>query len=395
MVGVLSEEESRRIISPVTSAFLKPSNAQEMNCAIDISSFFVGITTETSILSDTIPSRLAKARILSKSYRMAFLVCGYGLIGKQRVSALLKAGVQPGEITIVDPEIRDLEEDHAKVKTIRSIDLLSLKDYTHAIVAIPHQYAVDTVSKLLNFRIKVLMEKPMGRSIEEASRLAHGEFSDNLSIGFNYRFMPGVLKLKELLQSNRFGEIHSIKVDLGHGGKPEDKDSWKLNPVIAGGGVVLDPGIHVIDLLNFLFPRDEFDYKFASTVLWSGFWKTGIEESSFVIGKVGKASLNLSFSVVSWKTRFLIEVSGAEGYAILQGRGRTDGPQTLVIGPRWGWKIHGNQRDSEEELLNSKEDYSILNETIGWLSNDVKVASAKDALLCEQIRQEILSVAMK
>lgn len=326
---------------------------------------------------------------------MAFLVCGYGLIGKQRVSALLKAGVEPREITIVDPEIGNLEQNHNGIKTSRSLDSLLLKNYSHAIVAIPHQYAVNTVDKLLSLRMKVLMEKPMGRNLEEAKILANGVFSRNLSVGFNYRFMPGVLKLRELLQSNKFGEIHSIKVDFGHGGKPEDRLSWKLDPVTAGGGVILDPGIHILDLLNFFFPRNIFDYRFASAVLWSGFWKTGIEEMAFAIGEVGEALLNLSFSVVSWKTRFTIEIVGAKGYAILNGRGRTDGPQTLVIGPRWGWKTHGSQRDSEEELVNSKEDSSILHETTGWINNDTRVATAKEALLCEQIRQEILLVARK
>jgi predicted dehydrogenase len=311
-------------------------------------------------------------------------------MGKQRVHSLLSAGIEPSLINIFDPFVNELKDVNTELNLVNEFSHLSLDGTSHAIVSVPHEFAVEISHQLLNQGVQVLMEKPMGRNLQESRQLLQNSFSDNLSIGFNYRFMPGVKKLREIIQNHELGDIYSIKVELGHGGKPEDIESWKLDPIKAGGGVLLDPGIHVIDLLNHIFPKSQFEYKFAKAVIWSGFWKTGVEESVNVIGSVGEALLNLSLSIVSWKTRFNIEVIGSEGYALLQGRGRTDGPQILITGLRWGWKTYKNQSGSEKMLVNSIVDKSILHETIGWLDKDV--ATAKDGLISEELRNQIISV---
>lgn len=323
---------------------------------------------------------------------MGYLVCGYGLMGKQRVSALLNAGIKPSDITIFDPFLKEIDNTNPEIYLVNDFSKLLLDRFSHAVVSVPHEFAVEISHQLLNQGVQVLMEKPMGRNLQESRQLLQNHFSNNLSIGFNYRFMPGVKKLREIIQNHQLGEIYSIKVDLGHGGKPEDRESWKLNSIKAGGGVLLDPGIHVIDLLNHIFPINQNEYVFAKTVIWSGFWKTGIEETAYVIGSVGQALLNMSVSIVAWKTRFNIEVVGSDGYALLQGRGRTDGPQILITGPRWGWRTHKNQASSETMLVDSINDTSILHETIGWLNRDKNVANAIDGLISEEIRNQILSV---
>lgn len=323
---------------------------------------------------------------------MGYLVCGYGLMGKQRVSALLSAGIKPSDITIFDPLLREVDDTNPEIHLVNDFSKLLLDRFSHAVVSAPHEFAVEISHQLLNQGLQVLMEKPMGRNLQESRSLLQNHFSNNLSIGFNYRFMPGVKKLREIIQNHQLGEIYSIKVDLGHGGRPEDKESWKLNSIKAGGGVLLDPGIHVIDLLNHIFPINQNEYVFAKTVIWAGFWKTGIEETAYVVGSVGQALLNMSVSIVAWKTRFNIEVVGSDGYALLQGRGRTDGPQILITGPRWGWRTHKNQASSETILVDSINDTSILHETIGWLNRDKIVANAIDGLISEEIRNQILSV---
>jgi predicted dehydrogenase len=312
-------------------------------------------------------------------------------MGKQRASALISAGIEPNLITVVDPFMHDQNSVHPEMQLVEDFSQLSLDSFSYAVVSVPHSSSVEISHQLLNQGVQVLMEKPMGRNLEESRLLIQNSFSNNLSVGFNYRFMPGVKKLRTIIQSQELGDIYTIKVDLGHGGKPEDMNSWKLNSIKAGGGVLLDPGIHVIDLLNYIFPISQFEYKIEKTVVSSGFWKTGIEESAYVIGSVGKSLLNLSFSIVAWKTRFNLEVVGSDGYALLQGRGRTDGPQILVTGPRWGWRTHKNQASSETVHVKSIHDNSILHETSGWLKGDKDVAKATDGLISEEIRSQIVS----
>jgi hypothetical protein len=150
-----------------------------------------------------------------------------------------------------------------------------------------------------------------------------------------------------------------------------------------------------LDLIQFLFTDDISQFRFHNTLTWSGFWNTGIEELAFINGSVGSIALSARFSKVAWKTRFSLEVSGSEGYAIVNGRGRSDGPQTLHIGKRWAWMSGVKQIDSEICLVQSEFDDSIFMETAGWLDSDARVAKAKDGLNCEILRQNILKVLSK
>jgi predicted dehydrogenase len=232
----------------------------------------------------------------------------------------------------------------------------------------------------------------MGRNLPEAQLLHAHPNAKNLSIGFNYRFMSSVYEAKQIVESRVLGEIHTIRMDLGHGGSPNDKNSWKLDPQTAGGGVILDPGIHLLDLLFYLFSFDTSDVEFKGANSWSGFWGTGIEEALTTVGSAGGANLNLSVSVVAWKTRFEIEIIGTEGYLKLTGRGRTDGPQNITQGQRWGWLSGKSQIESEVSKTVSITDDSLAQEVEAWLLNDPRVASTGDALRAELLRNQILDL---
>ena len=207
--------------------------------------------------------------------------------------------------------------------------------------------------------------------------------------------MPSVQEAKSILQKGELGDIHSVKMDLGHGGSPKDIGSWKLNPDSAGGGVVLDPGIHLLDLIGYLFDLQAADVHFTGANSWKGFWNTGIEESVNIIGNFNETLLNLSVSIVAWRTRFEIEIIGTEGYIKLSGRGRTDGPQTLTIGRRWGWENAKSQADSEIVKNLATVDESFALELGSWLNHDSRLATSQDGLNAELLRTKILDRLQK
>jgi len=192
--------------------------------------------------------------------------------------------------------------------------------------------------------------------------------------------MPGVVELRNILDSNVLGKLHNIKIDFGHGGAPGDEKSWKLDPIAAGGGVLLDPGVHIFDLLLHLLGAKSKDFELIGINSWSGFWKTGVEESVDFIGNINQTQINVAISIVAWRTRFRVEILGENGYAILNGRGRSDGPQTLTIGKRWAWLDGSSQLDSERTVVHIDSDVSISTETKAWLGGGQGVASVNESL---------------
>lgn len=335
---------------------------------------------------------LASNLDLGKHYPMSrILVCGLGLIGKQRVNALQKAGYGSECIFVYDPIISS-DKKSSEFIFIESLERAIELNPTHVIISTPHDAAVMLAEVFLNLGSQVLMEKPMGRSLKESSRLHENQNSKNLSIGFNYRFMPAIQTLKERIESGSLGQIHTIKLDLGHGGSPGDEKSWKLSLNEAGGGTVLDPGVHLLDILNYVFGANSSNLVFKGAVKWQGFWNTGIEESVIAIGYLKETIVNLSVSVVAWKTRFEIEVIGTEGYVQVSGRGRSDGPQRITAGERWGWRNGKTQNESETKYIMAINDDSLILETQCWLSGNSSIAKSYDGLLAEQFRESIMNL---
>jgi predicted dehydrogenase len=322
------------------------------------------------------------------------LIAGLGLIGKQRLDACLDFGVKPDHIYAFDtnlPQISFVNEPaYLHVNFVQDIGAVQGVKFERAIVSVPHDIAPTLVFSLLSAGTKVLMEKPLGRDFDEALQIASHANAMNLSIGFNYRFMPGVIRLKNALKAQTLGDISTLKMELGHGGGPKDAGSWKLDPVRAGGGVFLDPGIHLIDLLVYLFDANSKNTRIQGKTEWNGFWNTGIEESVHIIGYVGTIPFSISSSIVAWRTRFKVEVIGTERYFEIDGRGRTDGPQVITEGPKWGWLSANSQKSSEQLTELTSKDESLDEETFAWLKGSDSVCSLDQALQGMRIYADIL-----
>lgn len=275
---------------------------------------------------------------------------GAGLIGKERISAtmnLVNLGKNVEIIGVYDPYIKE-DSDILKKHNLHKVDSLeeiySLKP-DWVFISTPHDISLNIASDMLKHGFKVLVEKPLGRDLKETKKVLAKQIKANqIFVGYNYRFYEGIRAMLADFKKGLFGKIISVNMILGHGGSPADKDSWKLDPEKAGGGVLIDPGIHLLDICKCMF-RDKIEVKEALT--WKGFWNTGIEEEAHVLLKSGKSIINIGLSVVKWRSTFRIEVNGDKGYGIVEGRGRSYGLQRYVRGERWGWMSGKPQKDTE------------------------------------------------
>jgi predicted dehydrogenase len=73
-----------------------------------------------------------------------------------------------------------------------------------------------------------------------------------LKTGFNYRHMAHVRKAKELLEAGLLGSLHFLRSRYGHGGRPGYENEWCTDAELSGGGVLLEQGIHIFDLVRHL-----------------------------------------------------------------------------------------------------------------------------------------------
>jgi 1,5-anhydro-D-fructose reductase (1,5-anhydro-D-mannitol-forming) len=271
-------------------------------------------------------------------------VIGSGLIGRQRARALLD---MPGAdlAATIDPAGDAMGGAAPHFATISE---LPGDSYDAAVIAVPHHVAPELAGAVLRAGKPVLMEKPLGTTGSQARELEElaGRVTRPSFVGYNYRFLPAVAQLMRSAQTGELGELRNLDLLVGHGGHPGSADGWKLDPVRAGGGVLLDPGVHLLDLLLRLAP----DADCASIEATRGFWRTGIEEDVVATFRAGHLIATVRISHIRWLNTFRIEAYGEDGYALAEGRGGNYGAMTLRRGRRWAWRDPGvsSQRDSEE-----------------------------------------------
>lgn len=101
---------------------------------------------------------------------------------------------------------------------------------------------------------KVLIEKPLAMNVAQAEAIAQALRGVPHGVWFNYRRVPAVQLAKQLIDEGRIGRVfHYRAVYLQEwGNDPTRRPGWKLDPEIAGGGVVLDLMSHSLDLALWL-----------------------------------------------------------------------------------------------------------------------------------------------
>ena len=160
----------------------------------------------------------------------------------------------------------------------------------------------------------VLCEKPLARSAAEGRAMVEAAERARrvLATGFNYRFYPAIVTAKRILDSGRIGELDHMRSFTGHPGGSEFTHPWVHDPLIMGGGTLVDNGMHIVDLTRY-FLGEVADVKgFTTEHVWRF---DGCEDNAFALlrspaGKV--ATLQASWS--EWRGyRFWIEVYGTRG----------------------------------------------------------------------------------
>ena len=108
----------------------------------------------------------------------------------------------------------------------------------------------------------------------------------------------------------------------------EWKRSGALTASIAGGGELLDQGIHVVDLFRWFAGDFGEVFGYTANYCWPAPLGTaGVEDNAFALFRTATGSIaSLHVSWTQWKNLFSFEVFGTEGYVVVEGLGGSYGP---------------------------------------------------------------------
>ena len=178
----------------------------------------------------------------------------------------------------------------------------------------------DIVCSALDRKIHAFSEKPPGRSVGDVHRMMEAERNAGnrvLKFGFNHRFHYGVMEAKAIVDSGRYGRLLWARGIYGKAGGLSFENSWRSDNDLAGGGILLDQGIHMVDLLRY-FLGDFVEIKsFVQNCYWS---RIPLEDNAFALLKTDDDKVAmLHSSATQWKHKFGLDLFLEDGYLCING----------------------------------------------------------------------------
>ncbi len=188
---------------------------------------------------------------------MKVVVVGYGSIGKRHVTNLISLGVK--DIVLFRSSANGNE---LKLKEVSELEDIIKASPDFVIVCNPTSLHFETVMFLMQYHLNILCEKPFLHKPKEWDLLKPllKNYKGITNIVFNLRYHPCIQKVKELLQNDSLGKIHSARFFVGQylpDWRPETNhlDSYSASRQM-GGGVVMDL-VHEIDLAEYLLGKPQ------------------------------------------------------------------------------------------------------------------------------------------
>lgn len=134
---------------------------------------------------------------------------------------------------------------------VKGFDELRSLEIDFAIVGSPTHLHAEHSVKLLESGIAVLCEKPMARTVAEAeSMISAAEANQTLlAVGLLGRFSPVAFSINEYLRRTTFGNCKNVIMRRGSRNRGSMHGNWRYQKDLAGGGVLIDVGVHMIDLM--------------------------------------------------------------------------------------------------------------------------------------------------
>jgi predicted dehydrogenase len=192
-------------------------------------------------------------------------------------------------------------------------ELLAKSDVDAVILTTPTALHKEIAIDCLNAKKELLVEKPIARTFKEAAAIVKAAKKNNkkLMVGMNLRFRPDTLLLKSLIQSKEIGDPFYARAVWIR--KQSSEEKWFMKREDAGGGVILDLGISLLDLSLWLM-----GYPNVKSVQTQNFYQSRktLEDTSISFIRCDNSKLiniETSWALPVEKDLFQLSVYGSNG----------------------------------------------------------------------------------
>jgi predicted dehydrogenase len=189
--------------------------------------------------------------------RLAFV--GVGWIGRDRMLAVDRSGV--ADVAFVADTSIEVAAAVASEVGAELVDVDAVLDGAVAadgvVIATPSALHAEQAMRAVGAGLAVSCQKPLGRDAAECSAvLAAARRADRLlGVDLSYRHLAAVRAMREVVADGGIGDVYAVDL-VFHNAYGPDR-SWSTDRRLSGGGCVIDLGIHLVDLANWLLDGPE------------------------------------------------------------------------------------------------------------------------------------------
>ena len=291
-------------------------------------------------------------------------IIGCGLIGQKRANALGSGGKL---IACADSAIdkATVLANRFNAKSFNDWrDLIAMNEIDIVIISTLHDSLAEITLAAVNFGKNVLVEKPAARTSAELEPilLALQKNNAKVHVGFNHRYHESVRKALRIIGSGELGKIINIRGVYGKSKIIRFDSDWRTKRAMAGGGIFLDQGIHMVDLMRYFTGEFVEIHSFIS----NAFWNHDVEDNAYALmrTKDGVVAM-LHSSATQWRHSFNLSITLTKGALILSGilsGSKSYGAETITV-------VHAKDKDAGdpfEEMTRYNEDNSWRDEVFDF-----------------------------
>lgn len=261
-------------------------------------------------------------------------IAGFGVVGKRRRDCIARRN---------DMELVAVCDQHFEANAIMADGVRCYVDYKQllqeeldaVIICMTNEIAPQVTMAALEAGMHVFCEKPPGRTVDDIRRVIEVErrcTGLKLMYGFNHRYHEAVQDALKIMRGGELGKVINLR---GVYGKAKlitfNQPDWRTRREIAGGGVLLDQGIHMVDLMRLFAGEFTQVHSFVS----NSHWGYDVEDNAYALMRTDSGVVGmLNSSATQWRHRFHLDINLERGSIILGGilsGTKSYGAETLTV----------------------------------------------------------------
>ena len=267
---------------------------------------------------------------MTKTLKTAII--GYGVVGKRR-KLFIERNKNYKLLYISDIKFKKNIR-HRSITFFKNYKEILKQDIDVVFITLPTYLAAKVTLAFIKRGVHVFCEKPPAKNVNEIKKVLQTskKFPHiKIKYGFNHRYHSSVKLAKKIIKSKKYGQILNLRCLYGKSKilAPYDNrftgtdDDWRSKKKLSGGGILLDQGIHLLDLLRF-FNGDFQEYK---SFISNKFWNYDVEDNVFALMRDKKGVIaSIHSTATQWQHTFRIEITAK--YALIELKGILSGTKS-------------------------------------------------------------------